>query len=590
MHHRIQFRTAVSVVAIACLLAATRSAAAQDAPIDYKAEKPFTAQHTMVVTIHHDATDAGVSVLRAGGNAVDAAVAVGFALAVVHPAAGNLGGGGFMLLRSAKKGDAHFIDFREEAPGAATANMYLDANGKPIPNASTLGMKAMGVPGSVAGLVYAEKHYGRLTLAQVMAPAIRLAHDGFTLSADEAQELHNRKLAQFAASHRIFQRDGNYYNAGDVFRQPELAKTLAAIAADPESFYHGALAHTIAAFMQQNGGLITGQDLAHYTVKDRAPLTAEYRGHTIITAPPSSSGGIALIQTLQMLTGVNLAKMGDRTPEEMHWIIEAFRRAYMDRSDYDGDTDYVRFPLQQMLDSKYLAAFAASIDPARATPSAQLHRPAGFLPDPPKATPLPEESHNTTHFSVMDAEGNAVAVTYTLNSSYGSGVTVDGLGFLLNDEMDDFTTQIGAPNIYGLIQSPNNSIAPGKRPLSCMTPTIVLGTGRQRKKVALVLGSPGGSTIPTTVVNDLISVIDGGLNIQQSVDAPRFHHQYLPDTLQVESATPPQLVAALRKMDYKVVVSRSGWGDSECIAVNPKTGWLEAGQDSRHHYGKADGY
>jgi gamma-glutamyltranspeptidase/glutathione hydrolase len=586
-----KFHRAALSTTISTLLLFTCSLNAQSPEYpNYLAEQPIRAQHAMVVTVHHDATDAGLNILHAGGNAVDAAVAVGFALAVVHPAAGNLGGGGFMLLRMSRHGDAHFIDFREEAPAAASANMYLDSSGNIIKDASTIGMKAIGVPGSVAGLVYAEKHFGRLTLQQVMQPAIHLASDGFVLSDQEALELHNKKLTRFTASKRIFQRDGNFYNSGDTFRQPELAETLRRIAADPDSFYHGALAHQIAAWMQSNGGLITEKDLAGYKVKIRTPLTGTYRGYKIITAPPSSSGGIALLETLNMLQRKNLTALGDRTPEEMHWIIEAFRRAYMDRNDYDGDTDFVSFPMKQMLDPKYAAAFAAGIRPDQATPSAQLHRPAGFLPAPPIAAPLPEESHNTTHFSIVDAEGNAVSMTYTLNASYGSGVTVDGLGFLLNDEMDDFTSKAGAPNLYGLQQSPNNSIAPYKRPLSCMTPTIVLGKAAARKKVWLVLGSPGGATIPTTVANDLISVIDQHLNIQQAVDAPRFHQQYLPDSVTVESTLPLSVINALKKMNYKIVVAREPWGDSEAISIDPKTGWLESGHDSRHKYGKAAGY
>lgn len=576
---------------ITCLLGWLHPLPAQQRQITrYLSEVPVRARHGMVVSIQHDASDAGLRILRGGGNAIDAAVATGFALAVVHPAAGNLGGGGFMLLRLAKSGQAHFIDFREEAPSAATANMFLDASSNVIPGASTVGIRAVGVPGSVAGLVYAERHFGRLTLAEVMRPAILLARDGYKLSKEEANDLHSEKLARFADSRRIFQRNGDYYRSGELFPQPELAHTLEAIAADPDSFYRGAIARQLAAYIEHAGGLIGEQDLAEYRVRDRAPLVGSYRGYTIITAPPPSSGGVALLETLNMLQGVDLRKLGDRTPEEMHWIIEAFRRAYMDRSDYAGDTDFVSFPLQQMLSPAYDRAFAASIDPARATPSTLLRRPPGFLPAPPPATAAVAESHNTTHFSVVDAEGNAVSVTYTLNASFGSGVTAGGLGFLLNDEMDDFTSKIGAPNMFGLIQGPNNAIAPHKRPVSSMTPTIVLGKGGKSARVWLVLGSPGGSTIPTTVTNDLISMVDGGLNIQQAVDAPRFHHQYLPDQLRLEPEFPSSSIAALKAMNYRVVVSESSWGDSECIAVDPRTGWLEAGQDHRHDYGKAAGY
>ena len=575
-------------VAIAATIAMPVCLAAQEPA--YLSEQPVRMQHAMVVTVHHEASDVGAAILRQGGNAVDAAVGAGFALAVVYPAAGNLGGGGFMLLRMAKSGDAHFIDFREEAPAAATANMYLDASGNVIRGASTTGIRSIGVPGSVAGLVYAEKHFGKLTLSQVIAPAIKLARDGFVLSEEDANQLRTPRMSQFAESKRIFQRDGDYYSAGDVFKQPELAHTLEQIAADPESFYQGAIAHELAEFMQKEGGLITEKDLASYRVKDREPLTGSYRGYTIITSPPPSSGGIALIETLNMLKNVDLAKLGDRSPEEMHWIVEAFRRAYMDRGDYAGDPDFVSFPVKPMLSPAYAQAFAASIDPEKATPSDQLRRPAGFLPPPPSAGPAVAESKNTTHFSVMDAQGNAVSVTYTLNAYFGSGVTAGGLGFILNDEMDDFTSKVGVPNLYGLIQGPNNAIGPDRRPVSSMTPTIVLGKGANRRKVWLVLGSPGGSTITTTVANDLISVVDGGLNIQQAVDAPRFHHQYLPDILRVEPDMPAAVVASLEKMGYKVQVAKSTWGDSECIEVDPHTGWLEGGQDHRHHGGEAAGY
>ena len=575
---------------LACPMQFLGAQARTNGVTNYLNETPASARHGMVVTIQHDASDAGVAMLREGGNAVDAAVAVGFALAVVHPAAGNLGGGGFMLLRMARNGETHFIDFREEAPAAATADMYLDAHGNVIPNASTVGIRSLGVPGSVAGFVYAETHFGRLNLAQVMAPAIHLARDGYALSEEEAQNLRAAKLAQFAESKRIFQRDGNYYKPGEVFCQPELAQTLERIAANPESFYHGALAREIVAFIERQGGLIREQDLASYTVKERAPLVGSYRGYTILTAPPPSSGGVTLLETLNMLDGIDLRKMGDRSPLAIHWIVEAFRRAYMDRSDYAGDTDFVAFPVAQMLNPAYDHALAASINPEKATPSALLRRPAGFLPNPTNAPAPAAESNNTTHFSVVDADRDAVAVTYTLNASFGSGETVSGLGFLLNDEMDDFTAKVGAPNMYGLVQASNNAIGPGRRPVSSMTPTIVLGKGVNHDKVWLVLGSPGGATIATTVTNDLIGVVNGGLNIQQAVDAPRFHHQYLPDQLRVEPGLPQNVIDALKKMNYPVVVAKSTWGDSECIAVDQKTGLLEGGQDHRQNFGKAAGY
>lgn len=566
---------------------------------------PVTADHAMVVSIHHEATDAGVAVLREGGNAVDAAVAVGFALAVVYPPAGNIGGGGFMLIRpsSAKfaGGKPHFLDYREKAPAAASRDMYLDAQGNVVPKMSTVGYKASGVPGTVAGLVYAEKHFGRLGLAKVMAPAIKLARDGFVLDEDIARGLANSKLlAQFPVSHRIFQRDGNPYKTGDVFKQPELARTLERIAENPEDFYKGKMAAELAAFEAKNGGLITSADMAAYECKERTPLVGQYRGYEVLTSPPPSSGGIVLLETLNILGGYDLKSLGaDRSPAQVHYIAEAFRRAYMDRGDYLGDPDFNTMPLKQMADPKYAAAWRQTIDPVKPTASKDLVRPAGFMPEPPEAKPERHESPQTTHFSVVDADGNAVSSTYTLNFGYGSGVTVEGLGFLMNDEMDDFASKMGVPNGFGLIQGPANAIAPGKRPLSSMTPTIVSELPKAGKpgKLRLVLGSPGGSTIITTVANDLISVIDNGLNIQQSADAPRFHHQYLPDTLQFEKAFPVEVVNAMKVSGYAVKreaefdeKSAGQWGDSELIAVDPKTGKLMGGHDSRHHFGKAAGY
>ena len=581
---------------------------------------PVRTKHAMVVSIQHDATDAGVEILRAGGNAVDAAVAVAFALAVTHPAAGNLGGGGFMLIRPGARGLAsarsggstqpHFIDFREKAPAAAWSGMYLDAQGNVIPGMSTKGPKASGVPGTVAGLVYAERHYGRLGLRRVMAPAIRLAQRGFVLRDEEAASLHAAKLAEYPTSRRVFQRDGDYYKAGERMVQPELARTLRQIAANPASFYHGAIARQIAAYEKANGGLITAKDLASYRAKERKPLLGHYHGLDVLTSPPPSSGGIVLIEILNILSGYDLTHLNgeatpDRSPAQVHYITEAFRRAYMDRADYLGDPDFnPNMPLKQMADPAYAAAWRKTIDPVKPTPSATLARPAGFMPEPPKLAPIAPESKETTHFSVVDAQGNAVAMTYTLNFSYGNGMTVDRLGFLMNDEMDDFASKMGVPNGFGLIQGPANAIAAGKRPLSCMTPTIVSepahrdAHGRLHAgKLRLVLGSPGGSTIMTTVANDLISVVDNGLDIQAAADAPRFHHQYLPDTLQFEKAFPQSVVDAMSAAGY--TTERAGakdfnspgiWGDSELIAVDPETGELTGGQDHRHHFGKAAGY
>ena len=566
-------------------------------------------KHAMVVTIQHYSSDAGLQILKHGGNAVDAAVAVGFALAVVLPAAGNIGGGGFLLYRD-HSGAAHFIDFRERAPHAATASMYQDAQGNIIPGLSTLGYKAIGVPGTVAGLVYAQQHYGKLTLAQDMAPAIALATDGFVLSAEEAHLMRAKNLSQFPESARIFQRDGDFYAAGDTFKQPELARTLATLSQHPEDFYRGKIAQQLAKSVQAHGGLITTQDLADYKVVEREPLIGQFRAggredaqtYDIITAPPPSSGGIALLETLNILdtplTYTKWAHLPDRSVTQVHYITEAFRRAYMDRADYLGDPDYSEIPLTQMASEQYAAAWASSILPDKPTASADLKRPAGFLPPPPAVTPQPHESNQTTHFSIVDQDGNAVAVTYTLNGIFGCGATAEGLGFLLNNEMDDFSSKPGTPNMFGLIQSPANTVAPGHRPLSSMTPTIVTthATAGHPAELRLVLGSPGGPTIITTVANDLISTLVNGLSIQGATEAPRFHHQYLPDTLDLEARFDGGTAAALAAMGYVVKQAKADgdnsgvWGDSELIEVDPVTHALHGGHDSRHTFGSSASY
>jgi gamma-glutamyltranspeptidase / glutathione hydrolase len=567
------------------------SVAAQQAVpsgIDYRNEQPVRAQHGMVVSVHHLAADAGVEILQAGGNAVDAAVATGFALAVVHPLAGNLGGGGFMLLRT-HDGKSTFIDYREEAPLAATADMYLDAKGNVLPSSdqhsSITGYRSIATPGSVAGLAYAEKKYGKLGLARVITPAIKLAEEGFVLSEEEAHELHYQALSLFPETKHIFQRDGHYYETNEVFKQPELARTLKRIAADPSDFYHGKLAAELAAEIQKGGGLVTLDDLAHYEVKERTPLTGTFHNYTVISAPPPSSGGAVLLSSLNILEPYDLAKLGDRSPEWIQKITEAYRRAYMDRSEYLGDPDFNKMPTAELTSKKYADAWRASITD-KATPSADLHRPEGFLPPAPKTAGQRKESQDTTHYSVVDKDGNAVSVTTTLNNAFGSDVTIGSLGFLMNDEMDDFAAKMGVPNLYGLIQGPADAIAPRKRPLSAMTPTIVLEDGKLR----FVLGSPGGSRIITTVANIFLSASEGGLNIQQAVDAPRFHHQYLPDKLGLEPGFPAATQDALKALGYGLAPSTRQWSNGECIAVDPKTGELLGGQDHRSHYGKAAGY
>jgi len=483
---------------------------------------PVHAPRAMVASVHELASRAGIEMMQAGGNAVDAAVATGFALAVVHPQAGNLGGGGFMLIRMAA-GPVRFIDYREKAPAAATAGMYLDARGNVIENASLVGYRAIAVPGSVAGMVYAAKKYGKLPLQRVMSPAIKLAREGYPLAWEDAKDLRDKQLARFPESRRIFQRDGNYYKAGEILRQPELASVLERIAKDPEDFYDGAMARELAAFIQKGGGLITVDDLSHYEVKEREAVRGTYRGFEIISAPPPSSGGTALIEILNILEGYDLAKYG-RSARAMHLTLEAFRRAFFDRAELLGDPDFSKIPVAPLIDKKYAREWRESIDPAHASPSKDLRRPASFSQLEQFARLHPSsmrESQHTTHYSVVDPDGNAVAVTTTLNESFGSGVTVEPLGFLLNDEMDDFTVKPGVPNTYGLIQGPANAIGPGKRPLSAMTPTIVLKDGR----LSLVLGSPGGPRIITTVANILMSVVDYGMNLQEAVNAPRFHPQ-----------------------------------------------------------------
>jgi gamma-glutamyltranspeptidase/glutathione hydrolase len=552
--------------------------------------RPTHAPHAIVTSVHELASRAGVEMLRSGGNAVDAAVATGFALAVVHPQAGNLGGGGFLLLRNAT-GETHFLDFRERAPAAATENMYLDAQGNVLPesnkDSSVVGYRSVGVPGSVAGLVYAEKKYGKLSLDKVIAPAIKLARDGFPLAYEDTQDLkRDEYLAQFPESKRIFQRDGNYYQAGELFKQPDLARTLERIAQAPDDFYHGAMARELAAAIHKGGGLVTAADLAAYEVKEREPIRGSYRGYDIISAPPPSSGGVALVEILNILEGFDLAKLGNRSAGAIHLEAEAFRRAFYDRADFLGDPDFAKVPVAQLIDKKYAAAWRASIDPNHASVSTDLKRPAfAELERVAQSRPAPiREPENTTHYSVVDAQGNAVSVTTTLNDSFGSRVTAEGLGFLLNDEMDDFAAKQGVPNAYGLIQGPANAIGPGKRPLSAMTPTIVLKDG----KLFLVLGSPGGPTIITTVANVLVGVVDFGLDVQEAVNAPRFHHQWLPDGILVEDRLSPDTMNLLRSKGHKLKVEHF-WGDGECIMIDPKTGERLGSSDGRNN-GKAVGY
>lgn len=538
------------------------------------AHEPARARHGMVVADEPLATDVGVTVLRGGGNAVDAAVAVGFALAVTHPYAGNLGGGGFMLVRFAD-GRSTFIDFRERAPQKAARDMYLDAQGNPT-RESLDGWRSVAVPGSVRGFELARAKYGSRKWAELIAPAVALASKGFSLSYKASETLRvARNLSDDPESKRIFQKGGAFYQAGDVLRQPELAETLQRIAAGgAREFYEGDTGRRLAAEMARHGGLITLSDLQHYQAVERTPLAGKYRGLDIVTAPLPSSGGIGVLQMLGMLEGSGYEKSGAGSAAAIHYTAEVMRRYFADRSQFLGDSDFVKVPVKGLLDPVYLRERRASIDRDRATPSDQVSagKPAG------------REGTETTHYSIIDAAGNAVAVTYTLNNSYGSGVTVPGLGFLLNDEMDDFTSKPDSPNLFGLIQGEANAIQPGKRPLSAMSPTIIVRDG----KPFLVLGAPGGPRIVTAVLQVLLNVVDFHMNIQDAVDAPRFHHQWKPDKLYLEGGISPDTVAILEDMGHQVDYS-PGVVLARVNAILSDGGWLQGAADSRW-VGKAAGY
>jgi gamma-glutamyltranspeptidase/glutathione hydrolase len=484
---------------------------------------PVAAENGMVVTAQHLATEVGVDVLRRGGNAVDAAVAVGYALAVVYPAAGNLGGGGFMTLQLAD-GRKTFLDFREKAPLAATANMYLDAAGNVIKGSTTTGHLAVGVPGSVSGLEVALAKYGTMKRADLIAPAIRFAEQGFVLDAGDAEMFATATEAFKVdpATTAIFLKPGGQpYVAGDRLIQKDLAATLRQIGeAGAAGFYKGPVARAIVASSSAGKGLITQADLDQYTTRELAPVECDYRGFHIVSAPPPSSGGVIICEILNVLEGYPLKDWGFRSAQAVHVQIEAMRHAYVDRNSYLGDPDFVKNPLDRLLDKGYAAKIRAVIDPQKAAISKDL-----------KPGVPPHEGSNTTHYSIVDAKGNAVSVTYTLNDWFGAKVTAAGTGVLLNDEMDDFTAKLGVPNIYGLVQGEANAIAPGKRPLSSMSPTIVTQGG----KPVMVVGTPGGSRIITAVLHTIINVIDYGMTVQEAVDAPRFHQQWLPNPTNIET-------------------------------------------------------
>jgi gamma-glutamyltranspeptidase / glutathione hydrolase len=548
-----------------------------------RAEQPVQAKHGMVVAQEPIATDAGLKVLKSGGNAVDAAIAVGFALAVTYPSAGNIGGGGFMLIRLAD-GKATFLDFREAAPQKATRDMYIGPDGNPT-RESIVGWRASGVPGSIAGFEFAHQKFGSKPWSDLLAPAVQLARDGFVVTDAFAASLNSpdSRLKLDPESRRIFLRDGNAFKPGDTFRQPDLAATLARVAkSGAKEFYDGETAKRFAAAMATHGGLITLDDVKTYKVIERAPLNGDYKGFHIITAPPPSAGGVGLFQMLGMLTGTGYETAGPDSATAVHYEAEAMRRFYADRSEYLGDPAFYNVPLKQLLQPAYLAWRRGTIDPARATPS-ELIRPGLPKSLDARNAHIPWiESSETTHYNVVDEKGNAVAVTYTLNGSYGNGITVPGLGFLMNNEMDDFVAKPGEPNMFGLVGGDANAIEAGKRPLSSMTPTIITKNG----KLFMVVGAPGGSRITTGVMEVILNVLDFHMNVQDAVDLPRFHHQWQPDVLYLQNGFRQDTQAALRNMGYDV---RSTDSVARVEAIVAGNGTLEGGTEARAH-GKVSGY
>jgi gamma-glutamyltranspeptidase/glutathione hydrolase len=483
---------------------------------------PVAAENGMVVTAQHIATQVGVDVLKHGGNAVDAAVAVGYALAVVYPAAGNLGGGGFMTVQLAD-GRKTFLDFREKAPLGATANMYLDKDGNVIKGLSTKGPLAVGVPGSVSGMEYARQKYGTMSRVALLRPAIALAEKGFALDQGDVDifQTATDDFRKDPASAAIFLNQGEPFRVGDRLVQPALAKTLKAISRQgSDGFYKGWVGAAIVKSSRSGSGLITQADLDQYSTRELAPIECDYRGYHVISAPPPSSGGVVICEMLNILEGYPLKDLGFHSAQAVHYQVEAMRHAYVDRNSYLGDPDFVKNPIARLTDKAYAAQIRAVIDPNKAGVSKDI-----------KPGVEPHEGTNTTHYSIADRWGNAVGVTYTLNDWFGARVTVPGTGVLLNDEMDDFTAKLGVPNLYGLVQGEANAIAPGKRPLSSMSPTIVSKDGHP----VMVVGTPGGSRIITAVLLTVLNVIDYGMNVQEAVDAPRFHQQWLPDLTNVEN-------------------------------------------------------
>jgi gamma-glutamyltranspeptidase/glutathione hydrolase len=545
--------------------------------------EPVRAPHGMVASTERVASQIGVEVMKRGGNAVDAAVAVAFALAVVYPAAGNLGGGGFMMIRQ-NDGRATAIDYRETAPAGATRDMFVGPDGELIKgeNSSLVGYRAAGVPGTVAGMELALKKYGsgKLTWTDLVEPARKLAADGFIVSHRTEQLLadHQKLLSPTADGRRIFLRDGKLYREGETLRQPELAVTLGRLQKHgAREFYEGETARLIEDDMEQHHGVITREDLRNYTAKERVPLRGKYRGHEIISMPPPSAGGVVLLEMLNILEGFDLKKIPPFSADYYHLLVEAMQRAYADRAEYMGDADFVSVPVAGLIDKSYAERQRSTIKLERATPSSEIGagKPAGA------------ESTQTTHFTIVDAAGNAVSNTYTLNGWFGSGVVAKGTGVLLNNEMDDFTSKPGAPNLYGAIQSERNAIAPRKRPLSSMTPTFVL---RPNGNFYFAIGTPGGTTITNTVLQVITGVIDHGMNLQAAIDAPHIHHQWQPDEIQDEPlGLSPETRAALEARGHRFAPSPRNMSDLQGVMVEEKTNMRLGGTDSRQD-GAAVGY
>src|SRR5688572_14713216 len=568
-----------------------------------------TTERGMVASAHVLASEAGLAMLRRGGNAVDAAVATGLALTTVYPSAGNIGGGGFIVIHlsagahgagEGKAGRQVVIDYRETAPAAATRDMYVGPDGNVMsgPGSSTVGWRASGVPGSVAGFALALEKFGsgKLTWADVCEPARRLAAEGHIVSQGTAASLrsHADLLGQFVESKKIFLNSGAFWKPGDLWKQPDLAATFARLQKEgPREFYSGETARKIADAMARNKGTVALADLQGYKAAEREPLRGSYRGHQIITMSPPSSGGIALLQMFAMLEPFDIAALGHSSAAKYHLFTEVMRRAFRDRAEYLGDPDFVRVPVAGLLEREYLKRRMSDFSPDKATPSDSVQPGLGPLKlatnSPPSA--FATESVETTHFSVVDAAGNAVANTYTLNGSYGSGVTIPGTGILMNNEMDDFTAKVGVKNMFGLLQGPANAIVPRKRPLSSMTPTLVLRDG----KLLLVTGSPGGPTIINTVLQVISNVVDHGMPVMAAVESPRIHHQWMPDTLSYERYGMSKDTAALLTVkghDLKERVSYEGGyqGDAETIFVDPKTSLRHGAADPRKPDSRAVGY